>query len=148
MRPNNEIQPLFDKVVTLDRAISTALQKQDVRNLTKSRKEQTTLFEAIARHFMAEYDSFDANESEEAMPREPNMGKLTRNDRVSLDYLIEHIRAMQTGGVATNELVQLSRVLRRHIEAGYRLPAYMAERGIRLRKSPKGWNYIHEDWDF
>ena len=74
--------------------------------------------------------------------------KLDQVGCCALDRVIWHVRSSQERGVSGSDVRNLSRVMRRYIEGGDYLPAYMAERGIRLRKSPKGWNYIHEDWDF
>jgi len=139
------MKPLFEKAIWLKRAISNAGRGNNIGKIAAYQAELKTVVDAIDQYFAKYYDPAKFGEP---MPDEPNMGSLNHAERRSLDHLINHIRAMQDTGVATNELVQLSRVMRRHIEAGYRLPAYMAERGIRLRKSPKGWNYIHEDWDF
>ena len=145
MKADKRINPLFERALWLKRAISNYGRTSNIQKVVEHQSELKQVLNYIDQYFANYYDPVKFSEP---MPADENMGELTHADKRSLDHLINHIRNMGDVGASGNELVQLSRTMRRHVEVGYRLPAYMAERGIRLRKSPKGWNYIHEDWDF
>ena len=110
--------------------------------------EQSTLLEEIAWHTMREFKLWMERNPEQV--RFEEVGELTLNTQAlrQFDNLIQRIKAAKEIGLYATELREASSAMNECVKRGYQLPYYMAERGIRVRKIGKGWNYIHEEWDF
>ena len=121
----SELRQLFNKALAIDSKAIEGMFEGDEQKADRSDKELLSVLDDISLHLA-------------------KVRPLTHDDKRQLARLIDYIRESGSTGVSGNEAMQLSRTPRRHIRVGIRLPAYMANNGIRLRKSPKGWNYIHE----